>query len=105
MNLDGHIHHKKEIKVPAYYDKLTWVERREALKSHAKDQENRCYFCDEDLDGPPPEKVRNKWINTRLFPEEFNYEGIHLHHSHQTGLTIGAVHGLCNAVLWQYHGE
>jgi hypothetical protein len=28
-----------------------------------------------------------------------------LHHCHQTGLTIGAVHAKCNAVLWQYHGE
>lgn len=33
------------------------------------------------------------------------YYPVHLHHDHKTGLTIGAVHAKCNAVLWQYYGE
>jgi hypothetical protein len=30
---------------------------------------------------------------------------IHLQHDHDTGLTEGAVHAYCNAVLWQYEGR
>jgi hypothetical protein len=30
---------------------------------------------------------------------------VHLQHSHVTGLTEGAVHAFCNAVLWQYEGR
>ena len=30
---------------------------------------------------------------------------IHLHHDHDTDLTIGAVHAYCNAILWEYHNE
>jgi hypothetical protein len=40
-----------------------------------------------------------------LFPELFLKYPVHLHHSHVTGLTIGAVHAYCNAVLWVYHDE
>jgi hypothetical protein len=44
-------------------------------------------------------------INRKLFPEGFFRWPIHLHHDHTSGMTIGAVHNTCNAVLWQYHGE
>jgi hypothetical protein len=40
-----------------------------------------------------------------LFPKNFLKWPVHLHHSHDTGMTIGAVHSYCNAVLWQYHNE
>ena len=30
---------------------------------------------------------------------------VHLHHCHDTGMTTGAVHCYCNAVLWQYPGK
>ena len=46
-----------------------------------------------------------KWIDEELVPENFFKYPVHLHHSHYTGMTIGAVHANCNAVLWQYHGE
>lgn len=55
--------------------------------------------------GPPPEKITSKPINWKLFPKEFLKNPIHLHHSHDTDMTLGAVHAYCNAVLWQYHGE
>jgi len=44
-------------------------------------------------------------IKKSLFPRGFFGYPIHLHHSHDTGMTIGAVHAHCNAVLWQYEGE
>ena len=44
-------------------------------------------------------------IHEELFPKNFFDHPIHLHHDHETGMTIGAVHAQCNAVLWQYHGE
>jgi hypothetical protein len=46
-----------------------------------------------------------KKINARLFPPNFFNWPVHLHHCHVTGLTIGAIHCHCNAVLWQYHGQ
>lgn len=49
--------------------------------------------------------VLSKPIDVSLFPENFFRWPVHLHHSHKTGMTIGAVHAYCNAVLWQYHGE
>jgi hypothetical protein len=39
------------------------------------------------------------------FIKQILEDSVHLHHSHETGMTIGAVHARCNAVLWQYHGE
>ena len=45
------------------------------------------------------------YITNSLFPPNFFKWPVHLHHSHDTGMTIGAVHARCNAVLWQYHGE
>jgi hypothetical protein len=49
--------------------------------------------------------VMSKKINVDLFPPNFFKWPVHLHHDHRTGMTIGAVHCRCNAVLWQYHGE
>jgi len=44
-------------------------------------------------------------INENLFPPKFLNWPVHLHHDHKTGMTVGAVHSHCNAVLWQYHNE
>lgn len=50
-------------------------------------------------------KLRGMTVNMKLFPPNFFKHPVHLHHDHQTGMTIGAVHNHCNAVLWQYYGE
>lgn len=44
-------------------------------------------------------------LQRKIFPKGFFDRPVHLHHSHDTGLTIGAVHAVCNAVLWIYHRE
>jgi hypothetical protein len=62
-------------------------------------------LCKQPLTKEPSKEVGVLKINECLFPKNFFSFPIHLHHDHKTGLTIGAVHAKCNAVLWQYHGE
>ncbi len=50
------------------------------------------------------EDITDKKINWKLFPENFLKYPIHLQHNHDTGMTEGAVHNYCNAVMWQYEG-
>jgi len=57
------------------------------------------------LDGPPDESVSELPVHRDLFPVGFFKNPHHLHHNHETGMTIGTVHAYCNAVLWEYHGE
>ena len=45
------------------------------------------------------------WVDEELFPENFFTHPAHLHHCHKTGLTLGAVHPRCNAILWQHYGK
>ena len=91
--------------LPVDYTKLTRAQRREVRLQYITRQSNKCQHCDEPLDGPPSGEVQTAWVNRRLFPEGFFDHPVHLHHSHRTGMTIGAVHARCNAVLWQFHGE
>ena len=62
-------------------------------------------FCGEDLFSEPPERITEQYINWDFFPRGFLNAPIHLQHDHGTGLTEGAIHAYCNAVLWQYHGR
>lgn len=87
------------------YENMFWKERRVVRLEYVKTQDGKCYFCKSDIHAEPPADIRSKKINWSLFPSNFLKNPIHLHHSHKTGLTLGAVHARCNAVLWQYHGE
>jgi len=49
--------------------------------------------------------ILNKKIDWSYFPENFLNYPIHLQHNHNSGLTEGAVHNYCNAVMWQYEGK
>ena len=93
------------MKLPQNYNRLTWQERRAVRLEYIARQGGKCQHCNGDLSAPPPASITNKRINRRLFPETFFAHPVHLHHDHGTGLTIGAVHNYCNAVLWQYYGE
>lgn len=68
-------------------------------------QGGKCYYCGELLINEPPKHVSGKPINWKLFPPHFLKHPVHLQHNHTTGLTEGAVHAYCNAVLWQYEGR
>lgn len=91
--------------LPIDYTKLTQPQRREVRLQYITRQSNKCQHCGEPLDGPPSGEVQVARVNHTLFPPSFFNHPIHLHHSHRTGMTIGAVHARCNAVLWQFHGE
>lgn len=93
------------MKLPINYEKTHWTIRKEAREQYIKEQNGLCAHCGKPLDGEPDEAVTKLEIDLRLFPQGFLNAPIHLHHDHNTGMTIGAIHGYCNGVLWQYHGE
>ena len=72
---------------------------------YAKLQDGRCRHCGEPLDGEPADEIFEHRINLALFPPGFFNYSVHLHHDHSNGMTIGAVHAQCNAILWQFFGE
>ncbi len=94
-----------DIALPAQYSKLTSAQRKQAREQYMRLQNGKCYHCKGHLLLQPPKEIRNKNINWQLFPPNFMQWPHHLHHSHDTDLTLGDVHAYCNAVLWQYHGE
>lgn len=88
--------------LPIMYKKLEWWERKKVREQYRIQQDNKCMFCGGNLDVQPKQ---NKKINWSLFPRNFLKHPVHLQHCHKTGLTEGAVHAYCNAVMWQYHGR
>ena len=93
------------MQLPVNYDNTKPAKRRKVREAYVELQDGKCYHCKEPLTGKPSIEVGNMWVNSDLFPKGFFRWPVHLHHSHDTGMTIGAVHSKCNAVLWQYHGE
>ena len=91
--------------LPVNYEKLTWQERRSVREEYIRRQKGKCHHCGAPLNGPATQEMRSRWVRKSAFPPNFFKYPVHLHHSHDTGMTIGAVHNQCNAVLWQYHGE
>ena len=87
------------------YNDLNPSERRAKRNEYIAHQSGLCRHCNNPLDVLPPNDILKLKVNEKLFPLNFFNWPVHLHHSHDTGLTIGAVHCYCNAVLWQYHGE
>jgi len=90
------------MKLPMNYNKISIKMRKQVREQYIKIQNSKCWYCSESLYGPAKQQILNKYIDKSLFPEGFFNYPIHLHHDHITGLTIGAVHCHCNAVLWQY---
>ena len=93
------------MKLPVDYTKLDWRTRKAVREAYIEKQNKACYFCDYPLDGDPIVDVLRTPINLDLFPLNFLKHPIHLQHCHKTGMTEGAVHARCNAVMWQYHGR
>jgi hypothetical protein len=91
--------------LPIKYDSLNAVQKRLVREQYAKQQNNLCMFCKHSLSEKPPLNITAKPIHWNLFPKGFLTHPVHLHHCHSTGLTEGAVHSYCNAVLFQYHGK
>lgn len=93
------------MELPTNYELLSSSERRTARGQYVKLQEGLCYWCRAPLDGPPADGEKRKSIRRDLFPSNFFKHPIHLQHCHKTGMTEGAVHAHCNAVMWQYYGR
>lgn len=93
------------MKLPVKYDDLHFYERRLIREEYVKVQNGLCHHCKSPLSGEPSPEIMAKKIKKSVFPVGFFKWPVHLHHSHNTGMTIGAVHNYCNAVLWQYHNE
>lgn len=91
--------------LPVIYDDLPQAERRLVREQYVSLQNGKCYYCGNPFWSGPRSDVKAKSIDWKRFPPNFLKWPVHLHHSHDTGLTIGAVHAYCNAVLWQYEGE
>jgi hypothetical protein len=91
--------------LPVKYHSLTIPERKLVREEYIKVQKGLCSHCDNPLSGPASDLIELVSIDEDLFPENFFKWPVHLHHNHDTGLTIGAVHARCNAYLWQYKGE
>lgn len=93
------------MKLPVNYEKLTISEKRKVREHYRMIQKNYCWYCDRSLSENPPLEILDKPINLSLFPDGFLNYPIHLHHNRKTGLTEGAIHAYCNAILWEYYGE
>lgn len=96
---------KKVYNLPIVYILLTWQEKRAVREQYIEEQEGKCYYCESSLDKPPPASIQEKKIDWSLFPPGFLEYPIHLQHNHKTGLTEGAIHSYCNAVMWQYENR
>lgn len=94
-----------KFELPVDYTKLSWDERKLVREQYIKEQDGKCFYCGCDLDKLVPGHIRKKEINWKLFPNGFLSAPIHLQHNHYTGMTEGAVHNYCNAVMWQYEGR
>lgn len=90
---------------PQKYDELTINKKRLLREDYITHQEGKCYYCHSDLTGRPSLRVQRLTVTESLYPPNFFNHPVHLHHDHNTGLTLGAVHCKCNAVLWEYEGE
>jgi hypothetical protein len=95
------------MKLPVDYTTLDWRkgEVRAVRDQYVKEQKGKCWWCGCLLDKDPPKEITEKWIRWKNFPQGFRNNPIHLQHDHNTGMTEGAVHMYCNAVMWQYHGR
>tara|TARA_R110000868_G_scaffold14426_4_gene67197 strand:+ start:18726 stop:19040 length:315 start_codon:yes stop_codon:yes gene_type:complete len=91
--------------LPLQYNKIPFLEKRLVREQYIKEQKGLCMYCNGDLDIEPPKAILDKKIDWNKFPRNFRESNIHLQHCHKTGMTEGAVHMYCNAVLFIYENR
>jgi transposase-like protein len=89
------------------YDDLNWKQRLKLRDRYVEHFHGVCMYCHEQLDSEPASIVRDStdeiaWDVSPGFKEGFLKNPVHLHHDHNTGLTLGPVHALCNAHSWHF---
>jgi len=92
-------------KLPIFYSRADSKQRRLVREQYVREQNGLCYWCKQPLTNSAPKHITEKKINWSLFPQGFLKNPVHLQHNHDTDLTEGAVHAICNAYMWQYHGR
>jgi len=95
----------KKYDLPVNYNELEPHQKRAVRLQYIEEQQNLCQYCEMPLNEAPDFHVGSADIFWDVFPPDFRESPIHLHHNHNTGMTIGAVHMRCNAYLWIYKGE
>lgn len=95
----------KKYDLPVNYNNLEYYEKRIVRLQYIKEQNNLCQYCKMSLNESPDSHVMSADIYWDVFPIDFKNHPIHLHHNHNTGMTIGALHMRCNAYLWIYKKE
>lgn len=93
---------KDIVTLPVNYRQLTWEERRDVRNKYVKLQRGECFWCGDSLDAEPRQELKEIPVDWDLFPENFLKYPVHLQHDHTTNMTEGAVHSLCNAIMWNY---
>jgi hypothetical protein len=93
------------MKLPVKYSEIPYRERWKVRKAYIIEQEGICPYCKAPLNKDPHPDSLAFPVDESLFPKGFFKNSHHLHHCHETDLTIGVVHARCNALLWQYHGQ
>lgn len=90
--------------LPVDYTQLTWQERRTVRQQYVREQNGECFYCGAGLNDRPLKDLLDIPIDWSLFPggKEFLNYPVHLQHNHDTGMTEGAVHSFCNALMWNY---
>lgn len=105
VKLDFTVTPTPSVELPVDYNSIGTAKRAEVRNLYVAKQGGLCAHCKHSLVEPVPHSIAGMSIDLKLFPPYFLKHPVHLHHDHDTGLTIGAVHARCNAVLWQYYNE
>jgi len=95
----------KQYSLPTQYKNIPANEKWIVRQQYVEQQKGMCMYCNSNLNSEPPNSILNKKIDWNRFPDNFRKSSIHLQHCHKTGMTEGAVHMYCNAVMWQYENK
>lgn len=102
------IRHEHGSSFPQRYSDLNANQRSKLRDEYVVYFKGRCLYCDGQLDDEPHEFVREsadeiEWDHLPGSKDGFLKSPVHLHHDHETGLTLGPVHALCNAHSWHFY--
>jgi hypothetical protein len=103
-----HIGHSHGSLFPQKYDDLNSEEKRKLREQYIEWFNGRCLYCEEMLEDEPHKFVRQsaddiEWDDLHGGKEGFLSNPVHLHHDHETGLTLAPLHALCNAHSWHFN--
>ena len=90
---------------PQRYSSLTPQQRRELRERYVAAQRGICRYCNVPLTTQTPQRIVDYPVDWSLFPAVFLNHPVHLQHCHKTDMTEGAVHAMCNAVMWVLEGR